>query len=432
MINSATKTRLALALSGCLSLGAVLPAAADSAMQQRVELLEKELAALKAELKSGQERQLKKGVEVKKGTRLQYGGYIKLDTLWSDYSDGERANAAVGDDFLVPSVIPVGGGDGANDTVMDTHAKLSRLWLKTHTDTSVGEVMSYFEMDFNSGGTDERLTNQSPNGMRHAFLKWTYEPGSSLLAGQTWSTFFNVGALPEAIDFVGPTSGTLFIRQAQVRWTKALGNGSALMLAAENPSTGLYGGNNGDGASDYDNNDIPDLIARYDAKLGDLSFSVAGMARQIIARDSDIDGEETGLALSVAGKYAFANGDDLKFMLSHGNLGRYIALNAFRDGAIDASGDIALGDVTGGFIAYRHLWNEHWRSTFSYAMSSADNPVAAGTDISETVANASANLIWSPTPSLSFGAEYQFAERELESGVDGDLKRLQLMAKWAF
>ena len=41
-------------------------------------------------------------------TTFKYGGFIKFDAIFSQYSDGARANASVGDDFLVPSVIPVG------------------------------------------------------------------------------------------------------------------------------------------------------------------------------------------------------------------------------------------------------------------------------------------------------------------------------------
>jgi hypothetical protein len=40
--------------------------------------------------------------------------------------------------------------------------------------------------------------------------------------------------------------------------------------------------------------------------------------------------------------------------------------------------------------------------------------------------------MYSPTKKLTFGAEYLIAEREVESGDDGDLTRLQFTSKWAF
>ncbi len=423
------KSPLALAIGTSLILSA-MPALADSDMQKRVEMLERELQALKTQLQTKEETQLKKGVEIKKGTRFQYGGYIKMDGIWSQQSDQQRSNN-VGDDFLVPSTIAVGDGASKGDAVFDSNAKFSRLWFKTQTETDAGLITSYIETDFN-GSNDERLTNQSVNGLRHAFVNWDYSDTDSLLMGQTWSTFFNVGALPETIDFVGPTSGTVFIRQTQARWTHKLGDGASLMLSAENPSVSMYDAGGGYAANDIDDSSIPDLIARYNGKAGNFSYSLAGMAREIGYDSGAQSDDEMGFGLSLSGKYVFDNGDDLKVMVNHGNLGRYVALNAFRDAAVDADGDIDLIDVTGGYIAYRHHWNEKLRSTFSYAMSTADNSSDIIADVTETVSNANINVMYSPTKKLTLGAEFIYAEREVESGLDGDLERLQFMGKWAF
>ena len=80
---------------------------------------------------------------------------------------------------------------------------------------------------------DERISNSWSSRLRHAFVKWDYSENSSIMAGQSWSTFFNVGALPDVLDFVGP-AGTIFVRQPQVRWTMG-----GLQLAVENPATRL-------------------------------------------------------------------------------------------------------------------------------------------------------------------------------------------------
>ena len=42
------------------------------------------------------------------------------------------------------------------------------------------------------------------------------------------------------------------------------------------------------------------------------------------------------------------------------------------------------------------------------------------------------NLIYSPQPKLDFGAEILIADREIESGADGDMTRLQFSAKYAY
>ena len=300
------------------------------------------------------------------------------------------------------------------------------------TDTDAGKVKSFIEMDFN-GGNDERLTNQASNGLRHAFFSLSQEDGSSILTGQTWSTFFNPAVLPESVDFLGPTSGTIFVRQSQVRYTQAMGNGK-FMIAAENPSVSLYDGGSGFDDNQVDDSGMPDLIGRYDGSTGALNYSAAAMVRQINYNDraNDEDDSQIGYGVTFSGKYAFNNGDDFKFMVSQGQLGRYIALNAFRDGAVEADGDIELITAMGGFVAYRHMWSEKLRSTVSYAFSQADNPDTVATATTKSINNANVNLMYSPTKNLTFGGEYLMAQREVESGADGDLSRLQLTSKWAF
>jgi len=421
-----------LAATGMAALLLPTWASADDNMAKRVEMLEQQLRALKAEMKQTVavvEKTSKSGFKGKANTTYSFGGYIKADAMFSEHSDAQRAGN-VGDDFLVPSTIATGDGSNGGDKVFDAHAKTSRVWLKTVTDTAVGAIKSYVEFDFNAT-SDERLTNQSSNGLRHAFVDWQYSDTASLLAGQTWSTFFNTGALPEAVDFVGPTSGTIFVRQEQVRWTKKVGDGS-IMLSAENPSTGLNDGGSGISDNSFDDNSMPDLVARYNGKAGDLSYSAAVLGREIAYKTMASSDDTYGVAVSLSGKYLFDNGDDLKFMVNHGNLGRYIALQAFRDGAVEANGDIELLDVTGGFVAYRHLWTEKLRSTLSYAMASADNASSTATTLTESISNASINLMYSPTKPLTFGIEYMIADRELENGDDGDLKRLQFMTKYVF
>ena len=374
-------------------------------------------------------------------TQYSFGGFVKADAIFSQYSDQQRAGN-VGDDFIVPSTTAVGDGSNKGDVVFDSHARTSRLFFKTATQTDAGEIKTHVEMDFNAAN-DERLTNQSSSGLRHAFISWKNSDTSSILAGQTWSTFFNPAALPESADFVGTTSGTIFARQTQIRYTQDVGNGK-VMFSAENPSVSLYDGGSGyqyNGKDNKDNNKVddsgmPDLVGRFDGKAGALNYSAAAMVRQINYNDraNDKDDSQFGMGLTVSGKYAFSNGDDFKFMLSHGQLGRYIALNAFRDGTVEADGDIDLITSMGGFMAYRHMWSDKLRSTISYAYSEADNPdsLSASNAVTKSVSNANINLMYSPTKNLTFGGEYILAEREVESGADGDLNRLHLTTKWVF
>ncbi|RBP51322.1 DcaP family trimeric outer membrane transporter [Arenicella xantha] len=435
----------------CLSLLAATAAPgvafADAVdLEQRVMQMEKELQELKALLKQeGQQRETevaaintqvaevaktapKANLKLGDNTTLTYGGFIKVNGLYSDYDDGPRPGN-IGDEILVPSTIPVGGvGEGAQ---FDSDVKTSRFFFKTSTQTSAGLLNSHFEMDLLSGGGDERVSNSTNSRIRHAYFDWKYSSDASLLVGQTWSTFFNVGALPESVEFIGPTSGTIFNRQTQLRWTKSLGSGS-FMLAAENPSTSLTDAGSGIAASNYDDNSVPDIVARFNGKAGNHAYTIAALGREIAYDDGLLDESDFGFALNLSGKFSLGNGDDIRYSFSHGNLGRYIALNAFRDGGIDAAGNLELTDVTGGYVAYRHNWNDKLRSTIQYALATADLAPGIASSNTERVDNFNVNLMYSPTPKLTFGGALIKASRELENGAKGELNRLQVTAKFAF
>ncbi len=371
-------------------------------------------------------------IKLNDSTTFSYGGFIKYNAMYDDYQDGLAPTASVASRILVPSLIPVGNSASSEGAEFNSDVATSRFFFKTSSDTSVGKVNSYVELDFLAGGGDERVSNSNGARIRHAVLDWKYSEDASLLVGQTWSTFFNVGALPEAVEFIGPTSGTIFNRQQQIRWTKQLGGGGSFMLAAENPSTSLAEAGSGIEGSNFDDNSVPDIIARYNGKSGSHSYSLAAIAREVAFDDGMRDESEIGLGVNFSGKVVFGNGDDLKYSIAHGNLGRYIALNAFRDGGVDVVGNLDLSTVTGGYVAYRHKWNDKWRSTVQYAYSTADLADGLSSANTETVSNFNINLMYSPTPKLTFGGALIQANRELENGIDGDLARLQFTAKYGF
>jgi hypothetical protein len=129
--------------------------------------------------------------------------------------------------------------------------------------------------------------------------------------------------------------------------------------------------------------------------------------------------------------------DDIRFMFNYGDaLGRYMGLNAFNDGYIGADGKIETFNQYGGFVAYRHFWNDHWRSNFSVSMAEADNPSSSDVPLvggyAKTYQSAHVNLQWMPTPALQLGGELIWASKELEDGRDGDLSRFQFSVKYGF
>ena len=62
-----------------------------------------------------------------------------------------------------------------------------------------------------------------------------------------------------------------------------------------------------------------------------------------------------------------------------------------------------------------------------------DNAIElTGDSVTDSTYSTRVNLLYSPTKVLTFGAEYAYAHREVESGLEGDMNRIQVSAKYAF
>ncbi len=424
-------------LASAPAFGDASPSERERALEERVEALERmvqqlldergeqetgdaavrdEVAEVRRELAAIEEREAERAASE---TQFDFRGFIKHDMMYSRYSDGSVAPNSILRDFHVPAAIPVGGQSSATD--FDTHIRETRFIFDVLRPDN--DLQAYLEFDFSAGtGGDERLTNATSPNVRHAFLRW-----NNLLAGQTWTTFFNVAALPENVDFVGPAEGTIFVRQAQLRYT----NGP-WQFALENPETTVtpFGGG---GRIVTDTAHIPDLVARYNHNADWGHFSVAAMGRQL---GIDLNGQrerETAIALSLSGRFDVGE-NDIRWMVSGGpGIGRYLGLNTANEAVLDADGRLETIDAYGGFLSYRHLWNDRWRSNFTLSAFRADNDTdLTGTALTKSAESAHVNLIYQANRHLRFGLEYQHARREIESGESGNMNRLQFATIYAF
>ncbi len=355
---------------------------------------------------------------------FDFGGFIRLDAKFSDYSAGDLEPTSAGTQFYVPGTIPVGtgGGEGPN---LNVDAKATRLNFRTDHSLENGDDLSTFiEFDFYlSPGGNERVSNSYSPRLRHAFVRY-----NDWLIGQTWSTFQDVSVLPETMDFIGVPDGTTFMRQAMVRYSR--GNWE---FALENPETTITP-NGGGPRIVADDDRFPDLVARYTFPLDGGHIKVAGLARQLEYDIGGVSDSESSLSLSISGKHALGENDDIRWIVSTGSgIGRYLGLNTANGAVIDPDGNLEAIDQTGFFVAYRHVWSPLWRTNVMYSALSVYNDVAlTGTGVTSDVYSANINLVYEPIPKLILGSELMFAEREIESGLDGDMTRLIFSAKYIF
>ncbi|MGI9223615.1 MAG: DcaP family trimeric outer membrane transporter [Woeseiaceae bacterium] len=357
-------------------------------------------------------------------TTYKFGGYVKFDAMFTDYSSGNTpdGNSLMRQFYYAPQ-IPLDDGSPSDDITADFQARETRINFRADTKTAGGDsITAFIEMDFFiHGDGNEVVSNSYSPRIRHAFIKynkWTF--------GQTWSTFQDVAALPEALDFVGPAESTTFIRQSMIRYTTG-----GLELALENPQTFVVGGTR-------DRSTIPDLIGRYTFKLSNGGFiKVAGLVRNMKIQDTTGDGsqaDETGYGVSGSAKFVFGGGADLRAMVTYGDgVGRYVGLGFVPDGYVDTAGNIATAEMVAAFVSLRVPFGNGWRTNIMFGTTDIeyDNDVLA-VGLNDTGSSFHVNLIKNILPKLDVGAELIYGEREVIGGASGDFTRFQFSAKYAF
>jgi hypothetical protein len=367
------------------------------------------------------------------GATFSYGGFIKFDSMVTDTSDGAIADGSSGRLFYVPGTIPVtaNGAEPDVDPYSDFHAQFSRFWLSAdHVSDDGDKFKAYIEADFFGGGSNALAGNEVATNTYAVTLRQAYVSWNNWLAGQTWSNFQDVAALPDAVDFVGPTDGTTFVRQAQLRYT----NGG-FSVSAENPVTTVSTIATGARINDTGANAMPDITARYVMKGDWGHFSAAALLRQFKMGDET----SSGAALSLSGKFNLGARDDIRWMANYGKgLGRYMAFGLGPDTALDANGELHAVTAAGGFVAWRHVFSPKLRGNLMYSASAFDNDKSLpgwnplSELVTERASSVHANLIYSPLPKLDVGVEFGYGKRELENDAEGDLKRIQASIKYIF
>lgn len=272
------------------------------------------------------------GYEIKlsDNDKITFGGYVKVDARYVDGDVGYR-------DFWIGTGAPL-EQDASQFRIFANETRFNTKYVH-------GDVMGFIELDFWGGGGNEIISNSAHPRIRHAFVKY-----KDLTVGQTWSTFMNTSAIPESADFAGATTGLVFIRQGQVRYN--MGN---FQVSVENPES--WGG-------DTSEDNIPDVVARYNFKGDWGSASVSALARQL---HTNLGETESAFGVSVAGRIKTVGKDDIRFQFHKGELGRYVGVAAVPDLVGEE-----VEDLTSYLVAYRHFWNESTRSTVLYGKVEGD------------------------------------------------------------
>jgi uncharacterized membrane protein len=384
-------------------------------------------------------------------TSMSIGGFAKLDFIYD-------LNGSWGDSTAAPP----GGNAGNAQGRFRLHARQSRFFIKTWTPTDWGELATHVEGDFYG---DPRSHNQLISNSASLRLRQAYGRLGPVMAGQTWTTWMDLGSLPDIVDFAGPP-GLRFLRQAQLRYTHNFGGGTSLALALENPSVAgalvpdLVSGAAAPIAGGLLVPDhTPDFIGKLTHRFSQGHAGLAVVMRQLstetgIGTPTSTAGtafSDSAFAWGIAfgGSFSFTPNDKVKLDVVYGDgLGRYMIGShtspTIITGATAATLELSTIKAFGFSTSYTHKWNSTLRSTLAYGSAFVDAE-------DETMATAAAtvkgnipvgtqdrmdqihvNTIWSPVPQVNFGLEYIYASRRTHNAPNTKGSRIHLGMQYKF
>ncbi|WP_246065480.1 DcaP family trimeric outer membrane transporter [Hydrocarboniclastica marina] len=358
-----------------------------------------------------------KGIKIG-GTTITFSGFIKADMIAGSNGDGTKNTYSVG----VPRNFAGFARNDSSSWNVGLTARESRFAFGTSTEDVAGHTLeTYLEMDFNDdmeSNGNELVSNSYNPRLRQAYGSW-----NGWTAGQTYTTFTDLAVLPEIMN-QGKMAAFIYVTQPQVRYTMAAPGGS-LMMALENPEDGISSID----ADEYDDQSLPDFVARYNLRNSYGMYSVSGMARRL-----EVDDDETWAgAASIAARVPTIGRDNVRLQYSYGALGRYMGLLTYPDVQLeDQAADEAKAFVSQGLTAaYQHFWTEAWRSNL---VGSHTEAVSDGSGLGvEASTSVHASLVWSPHAKMSYGLEYaHWTFKQPVTRDKDEYQQVMLSAKYDF
>ncbi len=345
---------------------------------------------------------------------IKFYGYVQLDGT-VDFS-ARTPDIENNDWATILTEVPADGTPAAKRSPQTyLTARTSRFGIMTNTPSALGNIGTRLEGDFNGPSyfQSETYTNSVLFRLRHA-----YGTVGGLLVGQTWSTFLDLGAAPDTVDFNGPGSLAL-VRNPMIRYTFTLSPAASLALALENNRGQQYG-------PSPRFQELPDIHANFTFNGPWGHVSVRGVAQDYVRQVQTAPGvydNKSKLSVSgaVSGSLKFG-GDTLVAQFSGGNgIGRYL-LNALgaRDANtlgfanVDANNDIQLWTVMAYHVGFTHVWSPVVRSNLVWSQTFISDPKidgAVATDATEKdLMQLFVNTFWGFAKNCELGVEYSYGQ----------------------
>lgn len=354
-------------------------------------------------------------------TRFKIGGFAELDVIHDTDAIASKGQF-VTSTIVTRNATKTEGSDGQTSFSINP----TRLFIETRTPIKQHRLTTFLSMDLYGNA----LGVQPDPRMRQAYGELSNIIfGGDLLAGQAWSTFADLEAFPNTLDFQGPNSffGT---RQPLVRWTRGIADGLKLMVAAETPDNHIIQG--ADSLTAW-----PDGVLSLVWDQAPVHLMGSFVARDLRASFNNGQTETAfGWGGSVSGKVGMpflAEKDFLTFSVTYGEGVGSDFNDQPPDAVFDSTGlGLEAIPVFGWFVSYEHWWSRQFNSTFVYGSLDADNLNVQTSDSLDKTQYASANVVWMPIERWLFGVEGLWGKREDKDGENGTDFRTLFTSRFTF
>jgi hypothetical protein len=435
----------------------------DEQLKQRLEQLEKELAAIKAQMANapaqapsqapaqapapatgGGAQPAEAPANVPKETTAEEDapqtsvkvyGFAMLDT---GYQAG--ANDPAWFDVIRTTKLPAFADQFGKGGNWYAGVRQSRLGVKTNTPTRFGELKTIFEFELFGVGVD---AGQTTFRLRHAWGEL-----GQVGAGQTWSPFMDPDVFPNSLEYWGP-AGMVFFRNVQLRWTPINKKGHNFMMAIERPGASADTGSLA-GRVEIANTrarfPAPDFSTRYRYSGERGHLQLATMLRYLKWDDLlpgdgiDTSGDAIGWGVNLSANWIFNNRKDT--LRLQGVYGKGIQ-NYMNDSPVDIAPVLTANPISPldghplaqvGVVAFLdHNWSDRWSSTLGYSLNDVENTALQAPSAFSRGHYGLFNLAFYPVKNVMMASEFQWGRREnYRDGWTYDDYRVQLGFKYNF
>jgi hypothetical protein len=375
-------------------------------------------------------------------------GDVQMDIMHDFNAMGLDPTGQFVNEFIT-SLIPTSGSEAARRTNRTGFSvNQTQIYAGFWVPTDLGKALAFTNINF----------EQNTSGPPIFDLYLAYAEVGGLRAGKAWSTFSNVPAIPDTLDYEGPNA-IPEVQNVMLRFTAHLTDEWTAAGAAEAPNANITmpnGSTNGAPLNQY-----PDAIVRTTWSPGNSTIQLSGIYRRLGAigtwkpagttQEESFRSAVNGWGVQFSGNLAFNTG----FPKTGGWFGRVFGRDSLQYGAVYGQGigayvqdtmDIGLDAapisddssrlkairMATGWAGLEHFWSKNARSTVTFGYVSTYKQPLRAADTYKSALYVSGNLIFTLLGALEVGAEYIYGNRVTQGDGKGHNSRLQLSTIWNF